>query len=192
MDHQELRILRILEEIEKNETPSQRDLSRKLNISLGLVNSFVKRLAQKGYFKISTIPKNRVRYLLTPKGATEKTRLTYEYIRSSITFFNNARHKIEKILFALNDDGVRNIIFYGISELAEISFLLMQDTAVRLVGIIDDQQKGRVFLKKHVCGIEDLKSIAHDKILITNIIDPLAAYQNLISAGALPSKIVMI
>ncbi len=47
MDHQDLRTLKLLEEIDKDETPSQRDLSRKLNISLGLVNSFIKRLGSK-------------------------------------------------------------------------------------------------------------------------------------------------
>ncbi|MBW2133565.1 MAG: winged helix-turn-helix transcriptional regulator [Deltaproteobacteria bacterium] len=76
MDHRDLRTLKLLEEIEHNHAPSQRDLAKKLNISLGLVNAFVKRLAHKGYFKISTIPKNRVMYILTPKGMAEKTRLT--------------------------------------------------------------------------------------------------------------------
>ena len=41
MDHQDLRTLRLLEEIEKDHAPSQRDLARKLNASLGLVNSLL-------------------------------------------------------------------------------------------------------------------------------------------------------
>ncbi|RLB29554.1 MAG: transcriptional regulator, partial [Deltaproteobacteria bacterium] len=64
MDPQDIRSLQILEEIENNYSPSQRDLARKLNISLGLVNSFMKRLAKKGYVKITTVPKNRVKYML--------------------------------------------------------------------------------------------------------------------------------
>ena len=61
MDTQDIRTLKILEEIEGNKTPSQRYLSDQLNISLGLVNSFIKRLAQKGYFKVTAIPRNRVK-----------------------------------------------------------------------------------------------------------------------------------
>ena len=83
MHEKDLRTLRILEEIDRKRSPSQRYLAKKLNISLGLVNSFLKRLAQKGYFKITNIPKNRVKYILTSKGAFEKTRLTYEYIHYS-------------------------------------------------------------------------------------------------------------
>ncbi len=94
MDNQDLRTLKILEEIEKDKDPSQRYLAGKLNISLGLVNSFIKRLAQKGLFKIKNIPKNRVKYILTPKGAAEKTRLTYQYIQYSFQFYKSARQKL--------------------------------------------------------------------------------------------------
>jgi len=72
MDTQDIRTLKLLEEIDKDYTQSQRDLSNKLDISLGLVNSFVKRLANKGYFKITMIPKNRVKYILTQKGLWKK------------------------------------------------------------------------------------------------------------------------
>lgn len=72
MDHQNFRTLQILEEIENSYGTSQRELAGKLNVSLGLVNSFMKRLAHKGYLKVTTIPKNRVKYILTPKGAAEK------------------------------------------------------------------------------------------------------------------------
>ena len=57
MDHKDIRTLRILEEIAKGHAPSQRDLANELNISLGLVNSFIKRLTNEGYFKIVNIKK---------------------------------------------------------------------------------------------------------------------------------------
>ncbi len=192
MDQQEIRTLRILEEIVNEDAPSQRDLSRKLNISLGLVNTFVKRLAKKGYFKITTIPKNRVRYLLTPKGAAEKTRLTYEYIQSSMSFYKNARSKVHKLLLELQDSGVRKIVFCGVSELSEISYLLLQDTVVKLVGIVDDRQRNNIFLKKEVVGTDQLQYLSYDLILITDINEPLSAYDNLIASGIPREKIVMI
>ena len=39
--------LRLLDEISKGEPMSQRDLSKKLNVALGLVNSYIKILFQK-------------------------------------------------------------------------------------------------------------------------------------------------
>ena len=74
MDPKDLRTLKILEKVDNDSVPSQRDLARDLNISLGLVNSFIKRLVKKGYFKARHVPRNRIRYFLTPKGAAEKSR----------------------------------------------------------------------------------------------------------------------
>lgn len=192
MDQAELRTLRILEEIDKEDSPSQRDLSNKLNISLGLVNSFIKRLAQKGYFKITTIPKNRVRYLLTPKGAAEKTRLTYEYIQSSISFYHKALHKIRNLFNELSQNGVNSIVFYGLSDLTEISHLLLQETTIQMKGIVDDNQKGKVLLKTVVVGSVQLSRLSFDRILITDILDPLKASEKIRSCGIPTEKIVMI
>lgn len=192
MDTQELRTLRLLEEIDKGKTPSQRDLSHKLNISLGLVNSFVKRLAQKGYCKITTIPKNRVRYLLTPKGAAEKTRLTYEYIQSSISFYNKTLHKVKKLFSDLSKDGVNRIVFYGVSDLAEISYLLVQETHIQLVEIVDDSNIDRTFLKRKVIGSDQLSTITFDRLLITDIVEPLKAFEKIKAFGIPSEKIVMI
>ena len=115
MELKDIRTLKIIEEIEKDYAPSQRELASELNISLGLVNSFIKRLAKKGYCKITTIPKNRVKYILTPKGAAEKTRLTYKYIQYSYKFYKDARKKLRKQFKDLEEQGVHCIVFYGAS-----------------------------------------------------------------------------
>jgi len=57
METQDIRTLKILEEIESGSRLSQRYLAKQLDISLGLANSFLKRLAKKGYFKVKTVPK---------------------------------------------------------------------------------------------------------------------------------------
>jgi len=172
MDHRDIRTLKLLEEIEKNHSPSQRQLSRQLNISLGLVNSFVKRLAQKGYFKITNIPKNRVKYILTPKGAAEKTRLTYAYIKYSFEFYKNSRQKIRELFGELSNQGVRNIIFYGASDLAEIAYLSLQETPIHLMAVIDEIKIGKTFLRRRILAPQTLMSLDFDKILITAI-DPV-------------------
>jgi len=97
MDPKDLRTLKFLEQVDNNKTSSQRDMAGELNISLGLVNSFIKRLVKKGYLKIASIPKNRIRYILTPRGAAEKTRLTYLYIQHSYNFYKEARQKLRDL-----------------------------------------------------------------------------------------------
>lgn len=168
MNHQDLRTLQLLEEIGHSETPpSQRDLAKKLDVSLGLVNSFVKRLVHKGYFKVSTIPKNRVRYILTPKGATEKTRLTYKYMQHSYQFYKDARRKFSDLFRQLTRDGIRRLVFYGAGDVAEIAGICLEETLIKLVAVVDDSRVGEHLSGVEVKGTDELASIDFDKILVT-------------------------
>jgi DNA-binding MarR family transcriptional regulator len=166
MENHDLRTLRILEAVDDDQTITQRDLSKKLNISLGLVNSFIKRLVNKGFFKITTIPKNRVRYILTPKGAAEKTRLTYEYLQYSLRFYRESRRKIKTLFKSFEQQGVKRILLYGIGDLAEIAYLSMQETDLELVGIIAEKAKGKKFFNLTVSDNSGLKQVLFDKSLI--------------------------
>jgi DNA-binding MarR family transcriptional regulator len=173
MDNQEIRTLKIFEKIEMDHAPSQRDLAKELNISLGLVNSFIKRLVRKGYFKITNIPANRVKYILTPKGAAEKTRLTYEYVKYSFDFYKTARLKLSKLFHNLEDQGVQKIIFYGANELTEIAFLALQETSISLMAIIDEENiVGKNILSFETINTYELSEMQYDKILLT-IIGPV-------------------
>lgn len=192
MDPKEIRTLHLLEEIEKNQMSSQRHLARQLNISLGLANSFVKRLAQKGYFKITHIPKNRVKYILTPKGAAEKTRLTYEYIKYSYTFYRDARKKLRILLIELEKQGVQSIVFCGVSDLAEIAYISLQETEISLKAVIDDQKNGIKFLSYTVQDPVQIDAINYDRILVTSIESPNKVLLKLRDLKILPEKIVMI
>jgi len=165
--HQDLRTLQLLEEIEKGHAPSQRDLARKLNVSLGLINSFIKRFAHKGYFKVTTIPRNRVKYILTPKGAAEKTRLTYEYIQYSFQFYRKARQKLRELFKDLVGQGVRRIVFFGASDLAEIAYVSLQETPIKMVAVVDDKKIGEKCLGVAVTDPARLESLSFDRILVT-------------------------
>ena len=77
MDIQAQHDLHLLNEVERNAVVTQHTMARKLGVAHGLTNLYLKRLARKGCIKITTIPRYRIKYLLTPRGMTEKTRLTY-------------------------------------------------------------------------------------------------------------------
>jgi len=192
MDNQDLRTLQILEEIEKDQAPSQRYLAGKMNISLGLVNSFIKRLAQKGLFKIKSIPKNRVKYILTPKGAAEKTRLTYKYIQYSFQFYKSARQKLRVLFSSLSVNGNLRIVFYGASDLAEIAYISLKETPIKLVAVVDDNKAGDIFMDFVISSSNRLETISFDKILITSIKEPEKVLEKILQKGISRSKVAML
>ncbi len=192
MDHKDIRTLKLLEQIEENHVQSQRELAKKLNISLGLVNSFIKRLAHKGYFKITTIPKNRVKYMLTPEGAVEKTKLTYKYIQHSYNFYKDARHKLRKLFQKLEAEGVSLIVFCGASDLAEIAYISLQETSIEMVAVVDMLKAGKQFLGYSVLDPVYLDSLSFDRILITTIESREIILDDIIENGVPANKIVTI
>lgn len=168
MNNNEINTLRILEEIGNEEIPSQREMAKKLNISLGLVNSFIKRLARKGYLKITSIPSNRVKYLLTPRGAAEKTRLTYAYIQYSYHFYKDARIKLKRLFSELSGQNVKRIVFYGATDLAEIAYMSLQETPIQLVAIFDAEKAESSFLGLKIEHPDSLPEFSYDRLLYTN------------------------
>ena len=167
MESRNLKTLQLLEAIAVDKPTSQRELSDTLQISLGLVNSFIKRLVKKGYCKVTTIPKNRVKYMLTPAGAMEKTRLTYEYISSSYHYFKAAKNRLEDLYAELQNEGATRVVFYGAGELADIALLSMAGTGVRLIDVVDPAKEGEVLGNFIVKATSRLLNVDFDALLIT-------------------------
>ena len=192
MDPKDIRTLKILEKVDNDIVPSQRDLAKDLNISLGLVNSFIKRLAKKGYFKITHLPRNRMRYIMTPKGVAEKSRLTYEYIQYSYNFYKSARQKLRNLYAELERIGTKRIVFYGAGDLAEIAYLSLLETNLRLAAVVDDEKIGKKFMRFKVARPTILKSISFDIILITSINNTQIIFQNIAAMGISSQTVVQI
>ena len=192
MDPIDLRTLKILEKVDNDPTPSQRDLARDLNISLGLVNAFIQRLAQKGYFEIGHLPKNRFRYILTPRGVAEKTRLSYEYIQDSVKFYKDARQMLRELYAKMETQGVRCIVFYGAGDLAEIAYLSLQQSCIELVAVVDDGRVGQNFMQFTVIHPDRIESLWFDRILIATIGSTESISTKLGNMGISTSRVVEI
>jgi len=190
MDKQDIHILRLMGEIEQDGGSSQRELSRRLNLSLGLVNTFLKRLVNKGYFKVKTMPSNRVKYFLTPEGVARKTRLTIEYLQYSAKFYRDIKQVLMNKFSEMKGDRIESILFFGVGEVAEISFLYLQLTGIRLVGIVDDKNDGNHFFQFMVEGMDRLYVRDWDAVLVTRLEDTTHNIRRLIEYGVDPARIV--
>lgn len=91
-------LLKILEE---NPGLSQRDLAKKLGISLGKVNFCLNALVEKGSLKINNFRKSDNKlayaYLLTPRGVEEKARITVQFLKYKVQEYERLRAEIEEL-----------------------------------------------------------------------------------------------
>ena len=192
MDKEDLHVLRLMGEIDRNGNHSQRELSRQLNISLGLVNTFLKRLVSKGYFKVKTMPRNRAKYFLTPEGLARKSRLTAEYLRYSVNFYRDIKHLLLSKYEKMEKNNVRSILFYGAGEVAELAYLYLQLTNIQLVGIIDSKKNGNQFFDFMIEDIDRIQRRDWDMVLLTHLKDTDAGIKSLKEKGVDTQRIATI
>ena len=92
--------LNLLRKIKKNPTYSQRELAGELGFSLGKLNYCLKALKDKGLIKISNFKKNPNKinyiYVLTPKGITEKYKLTLNFMKRKMNDYDELKKELDK------------------------------------------------------------------------------------------------
>ena len=88
----------ILRKIHKNANLSQRDLSSQLGYSLGKVNYCLESLKQKGLIKINNFKNNPNKsnylYILTPRGISEKTKITLRFMQERIKEYDELKNEL--------------------------------------------------------------------------------------------------
>lgn len=100
---------------------SQRDLSRAINLSLGMTNVLLKRLSQKGLILIQKASSRTVSYILTPDGMNELGRRTYRYLKSTLKTVVLYKEQINSIT---RDAKSRGILRVGLLGKSDIDFII--------------------------------------------------------------------
>jgi DNA-binding MarR family transcriptional regulator len=151
----------------RGETPlRQRDLAQIAGTSLGMTNSILKRLAQKGWITVKKLNSRNIQYAVTLEGINEILHRSYGYFKRTI----------------------KNVVFYKDSIDDIIQKAKRKDiNAVLLIGVSDLD-----FIVEHAChrcGLSFLKSADTDKTLRAlneNVFTVFA--ENIPEAPSSPSK----
>ncbi len=181
--------LEILQVIENKKDVTQRHLAGRLDVALGLANSYLKRCVHKGLVKISQAPANRYFYYLTPKGFAEKSRLTTEYLSSSFDFYRKASNSLNQIFTECKNNDKKNIVFCGISELTEIAFFRSHDFQVSITGILDLNTEKTSFL--HLPVSNNLSELGNFDVCIVTSLEDANHYFNYLVENIEKEKIMM-
>ena len=110
----------ILDEISKNGSITQRELSKHADISLGSVNLLLNKMVKEGLVKIKEIPMNRVAYMLTPNGMAEKLSKTRSYIRIHYNLINETKNKIQAAIYDILRLECVVVILLEMDEISEL------------------------------------------------------------------------
>ena len=91
----------VLRKIQKKPESSQRELAEELGFSLGKLNYCLKSLQEKGFVKLQNFQKqsnkiNYLRYVITPKGISERTRLTINFMKRKMKEYDELKEELKR------------------------------------------------------------------------------------------------
>ena len=99
-DNDNIDYLNLLRKIQKKPDASQRDLAKDLGFSLGKLNYCIKELNKKGLVKLKNF-KNQsnkikyLRYVVTPKGIAERTKLTINFMKRKMKEYDELKKELK-------------------------------------------------------------------------------------------------
>ena len=91
----------VLRKIGKSSKSSQREMAEELGFSLGKLNYCLKALQNKGLVKLQNFQKKEnkikyLRYVITPKGISERTKLTINFMKRKMAEYDQLKKELEK------------------------------------------------------------------------------------------------
>jgi len=137
-DSERIRRLKLLEALEEEPEVRQVDLAARVGVAVGTVNWLLKRLAAKGYVKVKRIGRWRWRYILTPRGFAEKTRLTQQYLKYSMSLYRETREEARRMLNRIRKRGYTHVVLEGDEEndLVDVCRLTCLEQGITIINSI--------------------------------------------------------
>jgi DNA-binding MarR family transcriptional regulator len=172
--------LQLLEVVGRQSDLSQRHMAKQMGVALGLANSYLKRCVRKGLVKVREAPANRYLYYLTPKGFSEKARLTAQYLSLSLSFYRKAGESCLRTFEACKRNGWNRVLLCGISDLAEIATVRALEAGIEIVGTYDADAHRTRFMSRPVWRAFE-EAPPFDAGMVTDLNGAAASYERLVN-----------
>ena len=184
--------LQVLEELEKSADVSQRQLSQRVGIALGLTNTMVRNLVKKGYVRANQASWKRWVYALTPEGFTHKLRLTVAYIHRVMDHYRTVRQTLREDLAPLALHQESRVAIYGTGEFAELVYLGLREIGIEEIDMFaPGGGDGSKFLAMPVKDARSLRPDDYDRVLVAILNGPEELTMQLTGGRGDEGKIVV-
>ena len=161
------RELQVLEELEITPDVTQRQLSKRLGIALGLTNVVLRNLTQKGYIRGTQTHWKRWLYTLTPNGFSHKIRLTLSYVQRVLAHYRSVRETLREEMDPLVLNAESRVAIYGATEFAELVYLGLKEIGIEEIDIYcSPADMPTKFLGMPVRDVASLKDGDYHRVLV--------------------------
>jgi len=186
------RELRLLAEVEFAPEATQRELSKRSGMALGLTNLMLRGLAQKGYIRATRAGWKRWLYNLTPKGFSRKLHLTIAYVHRVMDHYQSVRSTLREQIEPLNLNAESRVAIIGAGEFAKLVYLGLREIGIDEIDVYDDDKiEGARFLGIPIRSIATLIGANYDRVVLGSLGVTADAYIKFSSLDVSPEKLVV-
>lgn len=184
----------VLELIFKTKNITQREIAKKANIALAMVNQYLKDYEEKGFIVKDYVSKKFINYSLTNKGIEYMRWQNIGYLAETQNLYNQAKEDMTIFLNKLVEKKYRDIILYGAGEVAEIILQTLNDNKsilLNVISLIDDDiaKQGKKISNVTINSVDYIDKVKHDAIMISSYAKHKEIMLKLINRGYDANKI---
>ena len=181
----------MLSEVEEEPDVTQRQLSARLGIALGLTNVLLKNLIQRGYVRVSNASWKRRLYTLTPDGFGRRVRLMVNYVQQVLDHYQRVRLTLREQLEPLGLNKESRIAIYGSGQLAELVYLGLKELGIEEIEVFEeDAVTDKSFLGMPVQDASIIQFREFDRVVLTTLRGSDESRKCLEKHGVPPGKLV--
>ncbi len=146
----------------------QRDLAEVAELSLGMTNAILKRLAVKGLLIIKRVNNRNIHYIVTPSGIEALTRKSYRYFKRTIKNVVYYKEAIENLTMDIKKQGYEGLLLKGSSDLD----FIVEHSCIKadLKYIKEDGVNSRIFLLYSENYLPDKEEQGSDRAFLQNVL----------------------
>lgn len=181
----------LLREIERSPQISQRKLSQRLSIALGVTNLLIRNLTRRGYVRVTRAGWRKWVYAITPAGFKLRAQLTVAYIQRVLYQYRGVRETIKAEIAPLGLHLESRLALYGTGEFAELVYLGLRDAGIDEVDVYaPGESTGARFLGMEVRPAATLLPEEYDRVIVASLNGGEAAVRELGRLGVGPDRLV--
>jgi DNA-binding MarR family transcriptional regulator len=160
----------ILDQLGSNARLTQAELARRCDLSVAMVNNYMKELCSSGLLEYHRRSSKSISYHLTPSGREQLQTIQEELIQEMVSLFAEAKERIRERILASAKGELQRVILYGSGHLAELIFHALELAKVGVMGICDDDPDriGQEWCGRQVISPSQIKYMAPDAVVIAD------------------------
>ncbi|SJZ70108.1 Winged helix-turn-helix DNA-binding [Trichlorobacter thiogenes] len=182
-------LFRLLCELEQGTVYSQRELARRLDSALGLVNNYLKTASAKGWVRVKELSSNRCTYHITAKGTAELRRLAFLHSRYLDRIIPVVLQEYRQLCRQFKDEGVERVALCGIDGCAELAWLALHEVGIEVALVMDTDATDELFMGREVVSLARAMLSGMYKVLISSRNRADLLYHALLDLGTDPMSI---